>query len=86
MIISVNEVKFGGNTKRAGKRFGWCVMYHGAVEQEVAVPYTRTINLITGALLKKPVQDTRIERRSVSGVISRVVRRRSTLRKMGVKL
>ena len=85
-IISIVEVKFGGNGKRANKRYGWNVRYNGRVHGHKLVTITRTTNLRTGALLKKPVQEEQLVEATVSGVISKVLRRRKSLRRLGVAI
>lgn len=86
-IISVTDVKFGGDSKRKNNRYGWNVKYNGRVLGDKVVTYTRTTNIRTGALLKNPVVDTYTQHDApMSGVISRVIRRRSTLRKLGVAI
>jgi hypothetical protein len=82
-IISVNEVVYGGNTKRANKRYGWNVIYFSGPTQQHEMVTTRTTRA-DGTPLKKPVREVKIA--YVPGVASRIVRRRSTLKKMGVRL
>jgi hypothetical protein len=78
-VISIDEVS-------AKKRYGWLVTYYGRVMGEKQVAHTRTTNLKTGALLKKPVVEMRTEIVPMSGVITKILRRRSSLRKLGVHI
>lgn len=80
-IISVTPVTKGN------RKYGWNVVYRGRVLGERQVTTTRTTNLKTGAALKKPVSETHtVHDVPMSGVISRIIKRRKTLRKMGVKI
>ena len=85
-IISVTEVKFGGDGKRKNKRYGWLVEYYGRVMQMKQERITRTTNLKTGAPLKKPVIVTVDKEVPASGIISKIVRRRKSLKRLGVVL
>lgn len=64
---------------------GWQVFFQGKHPTAVEVETVRTTNLKTGGLLKKPVHTTEIVTRMIEGVGSRIVRRRKTLRKMGIR-
>lgn len=79
-IIGVDRVYKGK------KFFGWNVIYHGRIVSNEPRVVTRTHTKDGKRKLARPVQE--IIRVDVphSGEVSRIVRRRATLRKMGVNI
>lgn len=83
-VISIDPVLFGGAGKRAKRRYGWNILYYAGAPVRQTVQQQRTQHLKTGALLKHPVTETHIV--YSAGVVNTILRRRKSLRRLGIVL
>lgn len=78
-IISVDVVRISAKNQR---RYGWNVLYYAGAPVVREITTERTTNLKTGAPLKQPVKETRIEHSA--GTVFKILKRRKSLRRLGV--
>ena len=79
-IISVEEVKHGGDGRRKNKRYGWNVIRYAGPPVAHTAEVIRILSKVTGKPLKHPVTETVTTYEA--GIESIIRRRRSSVRKL----